>query len=66
MSNLEELRNWVELELKEAKHNLQQSRNAPEGLYHKYNTGREVSLRRILDKIDVLIALEESGPGEEL
>jgi len=69
LSRLQELRDWVDLEVQEARYNVQQSKHSPETMYNRYNSGREAALRGVLNKIDVLIALEESGPipdsGEE-
>ncbi len=52
---MDELRIWVSLELKQAEKNKRDSLHAPDGFYHKYNTGRAVALRSVLGKIDVLL-----------
>ena len=58
MNELQELRTWVELELKEARNNIRLSQSSPEGFYYLHNKGRESTLRKVLDKIDVLLSKE--------
>lgn len=60
MNDLQELRIWVEIELKQARFNQSESKQAPNGFYHSYNSGRESALRGVLDKIDVLLSNAES------
>ena len=58
MNELQELRTWIKLELKEAKNNIRLSQSSPEGFYYLHNKGRESTLRKVLDKIDVLLSKE--------
>jgi hypothetical protein len=60
MSSIQELRNWIEVERKQAEHNVRESRESRGGneFYNHYNAGRLATLRKVLDKIDVLVAVE--------
>ena len=56
MSSIQELRNWIEVEYKRAKHNSQSGGNSE--VYSRYNSSRASTLQGVLDKIDVLVAME--------